>query len=66
MSDPEYFAQKDYISNSKLGLINPDEDGSPEKFQFGISSEYSESFALGSAIHATILQPDYYIISDIP
>lgn len=65
MTDEEYFAEKDYISNSKLGLINPEEDGSPEKYESEFSSEYSDSFALGSAIHAITLQPDYYIISDI-
>lgn len=65
MTDDEYFAEKDYISNSKLSLINPDEDGSFEKFERGIKSEYSESFALGSVVHAMLLQPDYYIISDI-
>lgn len=65
MTDPEYFALEGYISNSRLGLINPDEDGSPEKYKAGITNTYSESFALGSAIHAKVLQPDYYVISDI-
>lgn len=64
MTDAEYFASKG-ISNSRLSLINPDEDGSFEKYEVGITSEYSESFALGSAIHAMVLQPDYFIISDI-
>jgi hypothetical protein len=65
MTDDEYFAEKGYISNSKLGLINPDEDGSFEKFESQIKSEYSESFALGSAIHASVLQPDYFTIPNI-
>lgn len=67
MTDAEYFsdAYKDYISNSKLGLINPDEDGSFEKYAAGYASKYSESFELGSAIHAKVLQPDYYNISNI-
>lgn len=65
MTDEEYFAEKDYISNSKLGLINPDEEGSFEKFESPIKSDYSESFALGSVIHASVLQPDYFDISDI-
>ena len=36
MTDKEYFSSenKDYISNSKLGLINPDEGGSYEKYSF--------------------------------
>ena len=64
MNDPEYFATKG-ISNSKLSLINPDEDGSFEKFESGFKNAYSESFALGSAVHGIVLQPDYYVISNI-
>ena len=67
MTDAEYFSEKykDYISNSKLGTINPDEGGSPEKYETGIKSAYSESFELGSAIHAMLLQPDFYHIAEI-
>jgi len=67
MTDAEYFSAKykDYISNSKLGTINPDEGGSPEKYEDGIKSAYSESFELGSAIHAMVLQPDFYHIAEI-
>lgn len=67
MTDAEYFSPKykDYISNSRLGNINPDEEGSPEKYKVGIKSAYSDSFELGSAIHAMVLQPDFYHIADI-
>lgn len=68
MSDEEYFSPKykDYVSNSRLGLIDPDEDGSPEKYDLGYEdSEYNESFELGTAIHSKILQPSLYEISDI-
>ena len=67
MSDEVYFSDeyKDYVSNSKLGLFNPDEGGSIEKFEAGFKSGYSESFELGGAVHAMILQPDFYRISDI-
>lgn len=67
MTDAEYFSKKykDYISNSRLGLINPEEEGSPEKYDTGFTSAFSESFELGSAIHAMILQPDYYHIANI-
>jgi hypothetical protein len=67
MTDAEYFSAKykDYISNSKLGTINPDEGGSPEKYEAGTKSAYSESFELGSAIHAMVLQPDFYHIAEI-
>ena len=67
MTDAEYFSEKyrGYISNSRLGLINPDEGGSPEKYDIGFKGGYSESFELGSAIHAMVLQPDYYHIANI-
>ena len=68
ISDQEYFGNsefKDYISNSKLGLLNPDEGGSMEKYLAGYSSGYSESFELGSAVHAKLLQPEFYEVSHI-
>lgn len=67
MSDEEYFSDKykDYISNSKLGLINPAEGGSGEKFDQGFDTKYSESFELGTAVHATMLSPDEYTISNL-
>lgn len=67
MSDEEYFSEKykDYISNSKLGLLNPEEGGSIEKFKTGFKSGYSDSFELGSAVHCILLQPDFFHISDI-
>ncbi|MGV8961929.1 MAG: hypothetical protein ACOH2V_00930 [Candidatus Saccharimonadaceae bacterium] len=67
MTDEEYFSDKykDYISNSRLSLIDPNEDGSPEKYELGNISKYNESFELGSAIHASILQPDLFEISEI-
>lgn len=67
MSDEEYFSEKykDYISNSKLSLLNPEQDGSQEAYEAGFVSKYSESFELGSAIHAIVLQPDYFHISEV-
>jgi hypothetical protein len=67
MDDTEYFSEKysNYVSNSKLGLLNPEEGGSPEKFLSGFKSAYSESFELGSAVHAMVLQPETYHISNI-
>lgn len=67
MSDEEYFSEKykDYISNSKLSLINPDEGGSIEKYLSGFQSDYSESFELGSAVHCIVLQPDSYFVSEL-
>lgn len=67
LTDEEYFSNKykDYISNSKLSLLNPDEEGSIEKFELGFESKFSDSFELGGAVHAIVLQPDEYIISDL-
>jgi len=66
ISDEEYFSPKykDYISNSRLGFLNEAEGGSVEKYKEGFgSSDYSDSFELGSAVHALILQPESYFIS---
>jgi len=65
ISDEEYFSDKykDYISNSRLGYINTEEEGSEEKFIAGFKSGYSDSFELGSAVHALVLQPESYFIS---
>lgn len=67
ISDEEYFSEKykDYISNSKLKLINPEEGGSEELYESGLKSKYSDSFELGSAVHAMLLQPDYFEIAPV-
>ena len=65
MSDEEYFSPKykDYISNSGLGLLNPEQGGSLEAYINGFEEKFSESFELGSAIHCMLLQPGEFIIS---
>lgn len=67
MSDEEYFSDKykDYISNSKLGLLNPAQGGSIEKYHAGYASSYSESFELGSVVHQLILQPGEFRVSPL-
>jgi hypothetical protein len=66
LTDEEYFRDyPDYVSNSKLSLIDPSEGGSVEKYNSGFQSSYSESFELGSAVHSMILQPEFYEISEI-
>lgn len=67
MTDAEYFSDKykDYISNSKLALINPDQGGSPEKYKEGFTGNFNDSFEVGSAVHGTLLQPDEFIVPDI-
>ena len=68
LSDAEYFSNdyKQYSSNSKLKLINPDEGGSPQKYKDGIKSEYNASFEFGTAVHQLILQPEEFILSEYP
>lgn len=66
ISDETYFSEKykNYISNSRLGLINPSKEGSPEKFFDGFKNGFNSSFLLGSAIHQLILQPDLFYLAD--
>lgn len=58
IDDEEYFSEKysNYISNSRLSLINPSQDGSPEKFFQGFKPTYSAAFDLGSGVHQLTLQ----------
>lgn len=65
MSDKEYFSKTDYLSNSKLGLLNPAQGGSLEAFEKGFQSKYSDSFELGSAVHCMLLQPDEFHLSSL-
>lgn len=66
ISDNEYFSEryKNYISNSRLGLINPAKDGTPDKFFEGFKSGFNTSFLLGSAIHGLTLQPELFKLAD--
>lgn len=67
MTDTEYFSEDfgGYVSNSKLGLINPAQDGSVEKYKKGFEDKFSESFELGTAVHCMVLQPDDFFISKL-
>ena len=66
ISDAEYFSAKynNYISNSRLGLIDPNREGNAEKFFGGFKPIYSSSLSIGSAVHAMCLQKDLYNIVD--
>lgn len=66
ISDEEYFSKKysNYISNSKLSYINPEQDGSPEKYHNGLVSTTTTSLALGSAVHELTLQPESFTLAD--
>lgn len=66
ISDSIYFSEKysGYVSNSRLGLINPRQGGSPEQFFSGFSSNYSQALEIGSAVHGLILQPESFELSN--
>ena len=62
ISDEQYFTEySDYISNSRLSLINPDQGGSVEKY-LAREKLNSPSLLLGSAVHAEVLQPGEFNI----
>ena len=63
IDDNIYFTSpvyKNRISNSRLGLLNPAQGGDPDKFFTGFKQSFNASFALGSAVHEQILQPDLF------
>lgn len=64
IDDSIYFSTKysNYISNSRLGLINPNQGGSPESFFNGFKPIYSSSLDLGSTVHQMCLQRDLFTI----
>lgn len=64
MPDSKYYALKGYTSISRLKLLDPRKGGSPEKYLEGFTSGYNESLYLGTCVHASILQPDEFEISD--
>jgi hypothetical protein len=65
--DEVYFSSKyaRYVSNSKLGLLNPAQGGSPTKFFEGFKPSNSVALSLGSAIHQALLQPNEFKLSEI-
>lgn len=66
INDEEYFSKKysNYISNSRLSLINPAQDGSSEKFFQGFKPVYSAAFDLGTGVHCMSLQSDLFTICE--
>lgn len=62
ISDDEYFSKKykDYISNSRLKLINPLQDGSPSLYKEGFSVSNSDSLLFGTFVHQCYLQPEEF------
>ena len=66
ISDEEYFSKKyrNYISNSRLKKINPNEDGCPSLYHGGLSNETTNSLILGSAVHCALLQPESFHLAE--
>ena len=64
ISDEVYFSEKysDYVSNSRLSLINPEQGGTPEDYFEKKPQEFSDSLVLGSAVHQCILQPESFFM----
>jgi len=68
VSDADYFGPKykDYVSNSLLKLINPEEGGSPTKFLTGYTGGMNgAALELGSAVHQMILEKGKYYVNDV-
>lgn len=65
MSDERYFSDefKDYVSNSSLKYINPEQGGSLKEFFTGNHHFSSSSLILGSCVHTQILQPEEFTIA---
>lgn len=61
MSDEIYFSStyKDYVSNSRLSLVNPEQDGSGKKY-FNPPRFTTQSLAIGSSVHELLLQPSEF------
>ena len=66
IDDEIYFSEKysGYVSNSRLSRINPDQDGSPEKFFNQTLGIYTDSIVFGSAIHELVLQPESFELNE--
>ena len=64
ISDEVYFSNKyaNFISNSRLGYINPSQDGSPDNY---VNPPHlsTQSLYLGSCIHELILQPENFSLA---
>jgi hypothetical protein len=68
ISDEVYFGPqyKQYISNSRLKLIDPSCAGSPSAYKAGFTGKTTGSLSLGSNIHMLYLQPEEFeLVTDV-
>ena len=63
IDDNTYFSSKyrNYVSNSSLKYINPDENGSPDLFK-NPPHFTTSSLNIGSSVHELLLQPDSFVL----
>ena len=67
ISDAVYFSEQysGYVSNSRLGLLNPRQEGTPEKFFAGFKpAGYAPALEMGSAVHELVLQPEAFELAE--
>ena len=69
ISDEQYFQEEpwsEYISNSKLNLVNPNTGGDYSLFLKSFSNKRrSKAFQTGTIVHSLLLQENNYGISDV-
>lgn len=69
IDDNTYFSNKygNYISNSRLSKINPDQDGSPVEFfdKWGKTKLSTTSLEFGSWLHTLVLQPNDFFLTEV-
>lgn len=68
IDDSIYFGEKysDYISNSRMSLINPAQGGSPQAYFEGLkkNNKFTNSLQFGSAVHMLVLQPESFFLCE--
>ena len=64
IDDSEYFSEKysNYISNSRLSLINPEQDNDPKAFFEGLGkhNKYSNALTLGRILIVKLFHVYFY------
>ena len=66
LEDSAYFNEEyaEFLSNSKLSVLNPAEGGNYETFINVSKKKQTSSFLIGTLVHGLILEPDKYTIKD--
>lgn len=67
IDDATYFSKQysDYVSNSRLNLIDPRKDGNPQKYFEGFANSVNATcFLQGTAVHVMTLQNELFELYD--